>query len=606
MRAHVVSIVWHNKEPVFGVDVVGTDCGVLVATGGADRVLRLWRFCDDTPGPTTPGTSSSSTGSGSARPAGVTYLCGYARHNGAVNAVRFAPVPAPPLTASASAEGDSASSSSSGTTTTGPATTTNEGNGLPLLATASDDGYAIVWRCTGAPEGGAGARLGADADAEDSSDGARVAALGGADRALRARAGGWRQWKLVRAPSDVYDLCWSADGRHLAGATTENAVFVAALATGAVRVVREHAHFVQGVAWDPRGRLLVSESSDQTLRVYATPRAGAARPLLRHVVRRLHAPGATPCESDVEGGGDDDSGSDDDHDGDGPKSDGNNNSSSSSNNARPSTTTTTTTTPSGQPLFRSEAAHTFFRRLSWSPDGSLLVAPAGMFVPPEAAGAGGAARAAHVVNTAYVFARGMLRQPFLHLPGHRSVVVAARFSPILYQLRESAPPGAASEATPAPAVPLPYRMVFAVASLDAVVVYDTQAWHAVAAARRLHLAAITDLAWTPDGRHVLVASRDGFCSVLSFAPGELGTPLPADAPLSPAMAAVARARSGTFSDEPVSSPARRRPKPAPATAPTPAPAPIVPAPVVPAPAAEQPKRKRIRPILIPPSQDGCT
>lgn len=585
MRAHVVSIVWHNKEPVFGVDTVATDCGVLVATGGADRVLRLWRFCDGR----SDGRSDGTTAPAPARPAGVTYLCGFARHNGAVNAVRFAPVPAPP------AEGDTTTPSS-----------TNSTN-LPLLATASDDGYAIVWRCTGAPDsssGGSGGRFGGDAE-EDSGDGAaRVAALGPAERALLGRAGGWRQWKLVKAPSDVYDLCWSADGRHLAGATTENSVFVAAVATGAVRVVREHTHFVQGVAWDPLARLLVSQSSDQTLRVYATPRAGAARPVLRHVVRTLHHHQSQSQEADGGDGGGGDNDSDSDCNG--------NNSDNEGERRDEGAEGAEGAAKAGgvsRRLFRSEAAHTFFRRLCWSPDGSLLVAPAGMFAPP------GAAPDAPVANTAYVFARGALRQPFLHLPGHRSVVVAARFSPLLYRLRDvpSSSTGGSSGSHGPAAVPLPYRMVFAVASLDAVVVYDTQAWHAVAAARRLHLAAITDLAWTPDGQHVLVASRDGFCSVLSFAPGELGAVLPpAEHP--PVMADIARARAGTLPDETP----RRRPKSAAAAAA--APAPPVPAPPVPAPVAtaattkaaapsnacEQPKRKRIRPMLIPPGQDGST
>ena len=46
-------------------------------------------------------------------------------------------------------------------------------------------------------------------------------------------------------------------------------------------------------------------------------------------------------------------------------------------------------------------------------------------------------------------------------------VVAVRFCPVLYRLRQP-------HDTDNPAVKLPYRMVFALATLDSIVVYDTQ------------------------------------------------------------------------------------------------------------------------------------
>ena len=38
----------------------------------------------------------------------------------------------------------------------------------------------------------------------------------------------------------------------------------------------------------------------------------------------------------------------------------------------------------------------------------------------------------------------------------------------------------------------------------------------------LHYAAITDAAWSPDGKTLVVSSSDGYCSVLSFTDQELG------------------------------------------------------------------------------------
>lgn len=55
----------------------------------------------------------------------------------------------------------------------------------------------------------------------------------------------------------------------------------------------------------------------------------------------------------------------------------------------------------------------------------------------------------------------------------------------------------------------------------------------------LHYAAITDLAWSRDGRFLAVSSYDGYCSLAAFAPGELGEPLSAEE-LPPKVAAALR------------------------------------------------------------------
>jgi len=75
---------------------------------------------------------------------------------------------------------------------------------------------------------------------------------------------------------------------------------------------------------------------------------------------------------------------------------------------------------------------------------------------------------------------------------------------------------------------LPYRVVFAVATTDAVIVYDTSEPAPLFLCGELHLASINDLAWSPDARYLAVASTDGFCSVIAFDDGDLGKPFPHD------------------------------------------------------------------------------
>lgn len=50
-----------------------------------------------------------------------------------------------------------------------------------------------------------------------------------------------------------------------------------------------------------------------------------------------------------------------------------------------------------------------------------------------------------------------------------------------------------------------------VATLDSVVLYDTQSPLPLAVLGHLHYDAITDLAWSSDGQFLAVSSRDCYC-----------------------------------------------------------------------------------------------
>ena len=63
---------------------------------------------------------------------------------------------------------------------------------------------------------------------------------------------------------------------------------------------------------------------------------------------------------------------------------------------------------------------------------------------------------------------------------------------------------------------------FAVATLDAVLVYDTHHLKPIAAMENIHYAQITDIAWSGDGKTLACSSADGYCTLASFADGELG------------------------------------------------------------------------------------
>lgn len=228
-----------------------------------------------------------------------------------------------------------------------------------------------------------------------------------------------------------------------------------------------------------------------------------------------------------------------------------------------------------QRLYAEENVTRFFRRLTFSPDGSLLLTPAGQIedqifkgspmmgsrsLSHDGVDGNPAANRPKAVDagrpTVFIYSRANLaRSPIAHLPGHKTAAVAIRFSPIFYDLRtastSSTPvepkqvtldrsnPGPVHVSLQMPPPPpkegakdtkplnsvfaLPYRLLYAVACQDAVLLYDTQQAGPVAIFKGLHYAGFTDIAWSPDGQSMLLSSADGYCSLVVFDLGELGT-----------------------------------------------------------------------------------
>jgi len=125
-------------------------------------------------------------------------------------------------------------------------------------------------------------------------------------------------------------------------------------------------------------------------------------------------------------------------------------------------------------------------------------------------------------HCAFVVTAHDTSKPALQLPGFKKPVVSIRCCPLLFERMEG-------EST----FDLPYRIVFAVASQDAVCFFDTQHSYPLATVTGLHYHHITDIAWTnptaqddAKGLALAVSSADGFCSFINFPEGELGALLP--------------------------------------------------------------------------------
>ncbi|SCZ88209.1 BZ3500_MvSof-1268-A1-R1_Chr10-2g02880 [Microbotryum saponariae] len=310
-------------------------------------------------------------------------------------------------------------------------------------------------------------------------------------------------------------------------------------------------------------------------------------------------------------------------------------------------------------LYTDSNATFYFRRLAWSPDGSLLLTPAGIFEPPNESTSTQdqpirnsipstsstkrkaneneipSANASGPRPTVYLYSRANItRPPIAHLPGHRTTSIAVRFCPVLWRLRDfdesgvrhgeglqsqhevNEPcvvidlrrgetvcadlgrPSAAStskaedwdgdgdgdednddceviepqlsggseglrgpkqasisDALPSPVVlfDLPYRMIYAVATMDCVYLYDTQQASPIAMFANLHYAPFTDLAWSPDGQTLVLSAEDGYCTVVAFDEHELGIPHDVDgAHELPALPATMAAFDGPIAVQPPS------------------------------------------------------
>ncbi|CRL06429.1 CLUMA_CG019620, isoform A [Clunio marinus] len=266
----------------------------------------------------------------------------------------------------------------------------------------------------------------------------------------------WLTYKTLRGHTeDVYDLSWSYDSQFLISGSVDNsAVIWDVHKAKSITKLVEHKGFVQGVAWDPLDKFIATLSTDRYLRFFDTQ----SKKIIQRINKLM-----LPVK---------------------PES------------------------PFHQKtirMFHDDTLQTFFRRLCFSPDGNIIVVPAGI---AEVEGSN-----MKPLNTTYIFTRNNLKTPSIILPSPDNFSVAIRFCPQLFKLRKSE-----SE----PIIPLPYRMIFAIATKSSLYFYDTQQKLPFALISNIHYTRLTDITWSSDGCTLMVSSTDGYCSIVQFAKGELG------------------------------------------------------------------------------------
>ncbi|KAH9894583.1 WD40-repeat-containing domain protein [Xylariomycetidae sp. FL2044] len=548
---------WHEKNaPIYSAHFEPAP-GKRLATAGGDHQVRIWNVVGD----------------GENRR--VEFLAHLIKHSQAVNVVRWAP------------KGET-------------------------IASAGDDGNIILWTHT-------------------ESHAPKIISntyLSEEDRHEERET--WIAKRMFRPTgAEIYDLAWSPDAAYFIIGSMDNVARIYNAATGSlIRQIAEHSHYVQGVAWDPLNEYIATQSSDRSVHIYSLKTKDGQYSLTSHDDNKppkvashakMDLPGRrissnSPAPPDMGYRAQMAAAIDTPSASIGspvPSAPGTpqsvplpmNPPSVVSHSRRSSFSSRRSVSPapslplpavmpmepSPKPshslsqavknasLYANETLTSFFRRLTFTPDGSLLLTPAGQFqVQHQSEGV----KHNEVINTVYIYTRGGINKPpIAHLPGHKKPSVVIKCSPVTYTLRQSTPVtkhitiDTSSAEEPIPALPepisrpspatmdpppppptsaapdveksstpskssnletgsstpgpkptfaLPYRMAYAVATQDSVLVYDTQQTTPICVVSNLHLATFTDLAWSNDGLTLLISSSDGFCSTLSFTPGELG------------------------------------------------------------------------------------
>lgn len=236
MHFSTPEVAWHNRDPVYSVDIQpqlqvgedGTDDWYRVATSGADSVIVIWKIPQPKP---------------DSKPSRVdqnNVLSQLVRHEKAVNVVRFIPT------------------------------------GSEILASADVDGVILIWKK------GEIDRFAADLESGTTNDRTANPKVNGAEQQTEGEnecafeqsiqnVENWNQHKVLRGHlEDVVDISWSADGRFLVSASVDNEAIVWDVTKGTkIHMLSGHKNWVQGVTYDPLSQYLVTISADRVMRVFS-------------------------------------------------------------------------------------------------------------------------------------------------------------------------------------------------------------------------------------------------------------------------------------------------------------------------------------------------
>ncbi|VDK64631.1 unnamed protein product [Onchocerca ochengi] len=252
----------------------------------------------------------------------------------------------------------------------------------------------------------------------------------------------WIRYKTpLSHDSDICSLCWSPDSQRFAIVSNDESVAVYEANTGRrLWHMRSFRRFPNGVAWDPRGKYIVTMSTDRKLDILCGKKG------IRLVcIQNVRLPRTILRRSSLKAG--------------------------------------------DYKLFHDDQLMSFSRIPDFSPDGELLITPSGILETGSS----------NIFGT-YIFRRCDFPKgrPAAFIPSSKATFRIS-CSPVLYKLHKKI------VSNP---LKLPYRIVWAALTKNTVYIFDSQLCRCIACATNLQYNTLTDMAWSPDGRVLMICSLE--------------------------------------------------------------------------------------------------
>ncbi|SIO73257.1 chromatin assembly factor 1 subunit B [Babesia microti strain RI] len=263
----------------------------------------------------------------------------------------------------------------------------------------------------------------------------------------------WHRFKVFSLSQAINSICWCQSERYISAATEDGNISIIDTTSelNKIQILPSHSNIAQGISF-AESQYIASLSSDQCLRVWNREGEGKRWKTLLMLKNNRDCDELNPT-GDVQD------------------------------------------KRAQKPVFLGEDLPSFFRRLDFSSNGTLLVTPAGIqnVINKEANETS--------LPCCYVFHRKILGLgiPIITFPSPSGPTVVARFRPL-----ESS-------------------CIFAVGTLDgSVCFYDVNKIEGpLAVLKGLHFAPITDISWDSTGLVCAASSSDGYVSIITFRSDEL-------------------------------------------------------------------------------------